>query len=314
MPHKEPPQTSIRISQAESKRIPALVAHLRQVARAATRADGRIPRPVHLDHMEVLLAAASLRALLFDDTPSAQLIDFTRKHNLQIDVETVSTTSAMLMYSEVTPGEGPHLSDLIASVLLDPEVRKDFKEGEPHEFISIIQEDCDIVRQIGEEQLRWAPISSDYLAKTESSVGHQPGTGICQYAHITRKYVPLEQWGNEVVGMLAEIPIRRRNIICYVANKLGGVHYDSNRFPAKDADAREYKVLAESLDWKAGAVVHAGLILVFLSCVELFRTAQIRDIYFSLLDFHERRQLRLRSGEKLPERAPKEEEAEREPE
>jgi hypothetical protein len=307
MPQDDQPKINIRISQAESKRVPALVAHLRQVVRAATCADGRIPRPVHLDHMEVLLAAASLRALLFDDTPSAQLIDFTRTHNLQIEVETVSTTSAMLLYSEVTPGKELHLSDLIASVLLDPEVRKDFKEEEPHEFISVIQEDCDVVRQLGEEQRRWAPISPDYMTKTESSVGHQPGTGIFQYAHITRKYVPLEHWGNEVVGMLAEIPIRRRNIICYVANKLGGVHYDSNRLPAKDADAREFKVLAEALDWKAEAVVHAGLILVFLSCVELIRTERIKDLYFSLLDFHERRQLRLCNGEKLPEKTSKEE-------
>lgn len=213
----------------------------------------------------------------------------------------------MLLYSEVAPGKGLHLSDLIAMILLDPEVRKDFKEGEPHSFVSVLQEDCDVVRQLGEEQRRWAPISPDYMAKTESLVGHQPGTGICQYAHITRKYVSLEQWGNEVVGMLAEIPIRRRNIICYVANKLGGVHYDSSRLPARDADAREYKVLAEALDWKAEAVVHAGLILVFLSCVELIRTELIEDIYLSLSDFHERRQLRLRNGEKLPEKVAREE-------
>lgn len=291
----------IRISQTESKRVTALVAHLRQIVRAVSREDGTIPRPVDLDHMEVVLASASLRALFFDDSPCAQLIDFAKKHKLSISIETISTTSAMLLFSEVAPGNGPHLSDFIGSILFDPAVKDEFKESQAHPFIVILQDDCDVVKQIGAEQLRWAPISPDYMEKTSSTVGHQPGTGICQYASITRRHVALEKWGDEVVGMLAEIPIRRRTIVCYVANKLGGVHYDSQRFPAKGADAREFKVLAESFDWNAEAVVHAGLILVFLSCLELVKAKPIMRLLAGLEDFHLARQIRLRSGQKVEE-------------
>jgi len=251
--------------------------------------------------MEVLLASASLRALLFDDSPGPQLIDFMRTHGLEIAVETVSTTSAMLLFSEVTPGHELHLADFIVEILLNQDVRADFKESEPRSFVTVLQETHDVVREIGQKQARWAPISPDYLEKTNSTVGHQPGVGIFQYANITRKTVPLTKWGDEVVGMLGEISIRRRTIITYVANRLGGVHYDSRRFPVKEADAREFRVLAESFDWKQEAVVHAGLVVVFLSCLELVINESICEIHRALNEFHQSRQQRLRDGRKLSE-------------
>lgn len=290
----------IKISQKDSKRVTALVAHYRQIQRATLREDGSIIRPIDLDHMEVLLASASLRALFFDDSPSAQFFEFANQHDIQINIETVSTTSAMILFSQVTAGNELHLSDLIANILLNPAVGADFSEGISHAFFAILQESHEVVKQIGAEQQSWAPASPEFTTKTNSTICYQPGLGISQYANITRRIVNLKEWGDQVVGMLADIPIRRRSIVCFVANKLGGVHYDS-RFSAKAPYAREFRALTESYDWKSEAVVHAGLVMVFLSCLELIKSEELHGLFLALEKFHSRRQARLRSGTKLTE-------------
>ena len=117
-----------------------------------------------------------------------------------------------------------------------------------------------------------------------------------QLCTITRKVVPLQEWGNVRLGFLRDIPIRRRNIICYVANKLGGVHFDSLRFPHNESDKAEFKVLAQAYDWDKQAVTHAGLVAVALACVEIVRTPVIRDLLVALERFHAERQKRLREG------------------
>lgn len=111
------PTPKLLIRQHESKRVVAVVAHLRQLFRAALLDDGAVRRPIFWDHPEVLLTAASLRALLFDHSPSPILLDFLKNHGVTIQVETLETTCSMLLLSEIEPGSGPHVSDLLASIL-----------------------------------------------------------------------------------------------------------------------------------------------------------------------------------------------------
>src|SRR5215207_7456404 len=55
----------------------------------------------------------------------------------------------------------------------------------------------------------------------------------------------------DVLGQtLKEIAITRRNLVTYVANELGGVHYDPNRLPANTEDATQFKVLRTQYDWE----------------------------------------------------------------
>lgn len=113
---------------------------------------------------------------------------------------------------------------------------------------------------------------------------------------ITRKVVPLQEWGSVRLGFLRKIPIRRRNIICYVANKLGGVHFDSTRLPSSETDKAEFKVLAQVYDWDKQAVMHAGLVAVALACVEVTRIPLVQDLLIALERFQHERQKRLREG------------------
>lgn len=288
------PIQKLLITQHESKRVVAVVAHLRQLFRAALL-DGAVQRPIFWDHPEVLLTAASLRTLLFDDSPSPILLDFLKNHVVTIQVETLETTCSMLLLSEIEPGSGPHVSDLLASILLDPKVQEDFKLNEPHSFMTVLQEGFGMVDNLSTRQNVWCP-GPAYMERTNSTVGYQPNLGLCQYAQITRKIVDLSAWGNVCVGFLKEKPIRRRNIISYVANKLGGVHYDSRRLPSKEADVEEFRLLATAYDWDAQSVTHAGLVSVALACIELVRTPAISSLLYALEDFHLSRQERLRNG------------------
>ena len=152
------PIQKLLIRQHESKRVVAVVAHLRQLFRAA------VVRPIFCDHPEVLLAAASLRALLFDDSPSPILLDFLNNHGLPIQVETLETTCSMLLLSEIEPGSSPHVSDLLASILLDSKMREDCKLNEPHSFLTILQEGFEMVNNLGTRQKRVVPRTRVYGA------------------------------------------------------------------------------------------------------------------------------------------------------
>jgi hypothetical protein len=102
--------------------------------------------------------------------------------------------------------------------------------------------------------------------------------------------VSLREWGKIPIEYLKNIRIDRRNLLTYVANKLGGVHYESKRLPSDRDDARQFKVLATAYDWENRAIMHAGLVGTAIACLELINTEVIRDLVAGLEIFHAKRQ------------------------
>jgi hypothetical protein len=200
----------------------------------------------------------------------------------------------MLLLSQLQPPSEHHISDFLMHVLFDPEIGSKFRVDEPEPFVVALLEDDPRIVELGNRQAEWAPGVNTNVENV--SLGYQPGTGIFQYARMTRRVVSLSDWGRTRIGYLRNIPIHRRNVACYVANKLGGVHYDSTRLPAKESDADEFRKLAVSYDWDTQAVMHAGLVAVALMCVELARMPWYFELLSSLERFHESRQQRLVQG------------------
>jgi len=96
---------------------------------------------------------------------------------------------------------------------------------------------------------------------------------------MTRRIVPLSKWGGTRIGYLKDLAITRRNIIEYVANRLGGVHYDSNRAPRDPSDVAQFRVLATAYDWNDRALMHAGFVAVGLACLEILNAPGIHNLY-----------------------------------
>jgi hypothetical protein len=122
-----------------------------------------------------------------------------------------------------------------------------------------------------------------------------------QLVDITRRRVALAHWGKVRIGFLKEIAITRRNLLTYVANELGGIHYDPKRLPANTDDATQFKVLRTQYDWENDAVIHAGLVGVAICCMELLTNPHIVGLLNAMEKFHADRQERLNKGEKLTE-------------
>jgi hypothetical protein len=122
--------------------------------------------------------------------------------------------------------------------------------------------------------------------------------GPSQYLRITRRRVKLKDWGNTRIGYLKSIPITRKNLLCYVANKLGGVHYDHDRLPVDENDRQQFRVLAQAYDWEDQAIVHAGFVFVGIACLEIVKCEALTDLMFALHDFHNKRQERLMRGDR----------------
>lgn len=251
-------------------------------------------RPVDADHPNLILSAASFRALLFDDSASPMMLDFIEQHEIPVEIDTFETNIAMLLLAQVELASAGHISDFFFQLLLDPEVRKEFELEKPKQIV-VAAEACRAFASLLKRPEIWE-LSSAEDEQINSGLGYSNLGGPMQLCTITRKVVPLQEWGNVRLGFLRNIPIRRRNIICYVANKLGGVHFDSSRFPSNETDKAEFKVLAQAYDWDKQAVMHAGLVAVSLACIELVRTPVIRDLLVALERLHAERQKRLREG------------------
>lgn len=142
----------------------------------------------------------------------------------------------------------------------------------------------------------WRPTDEE-TKRLNTYVGFSNLGGPLQPVTVTRKRVPISEWGNTRLGYLKGIPIRRRNIICYVANKLGGVHYDSSRLPAGEEDRSEFKILAQAYDWEKQSIMHAGLTAVAIACIEIASHPQIAEVLSALRTFDNERQARLLRGE-----------------
>lgn len=287
----------IKIAQAESKLALAIEAHLRQILRTVSHPSGGLLSPISMDHAELLLCSASLRALLFDDTPAATLLGFLEQHDIEIEMDCVETDMAMLLLSQVEPLTTGHVSDLFAQIPLTEKGREEYPLDSRKPLL-LNGDQCEAYASIEAYPQVWKPPSakvSSTTFKLEYSQSGEP-TQLC---HFTRRRVRLNQWGDIPLGLLRELSIRRRNIICYVANKLGGVHYQSTRLPNDAKDKAEFKILTQAYDWQNQAIMHAGLVAVGIACIEIAAHPQIREVLMALHRFNDKRQNRLFEGKPI---------------
>jgi len=286
----------IGVTQAESKRALALIAHLRRIFETVFDEKGRGLHPLAMDQASLLLCSASLRTLLFDDTPSPILLDFLTQHGIDIELETFETNLAMLFFSQVEPQDAGHVCDLCLGLLFDQEDRDYFELNIAKQIVIATDGAQKAYTSLERQPEVWRPTDKE-SKNTNSHVGFSNLGGPSQLVTITRKRVPISEWGNTRLGYLKGIPIRRRNIICYVANKLGGIHYDSSRLPAGEEDRSEFKILAQAYDWEKQAIMHAGLTAVAIACIEIASHPQLAEVLSALRKFDHKRQEHLLRGE-----------------
>jgi hypothetical protein len=246
---------------------------------------------LEMDQAELLMCAASLRALFFDDSPSPILIDFLQTHNVPFEVEAFETDLAMLLFAQVGPRESGHITDFFMELFFGTAFAGQFLLDVPHKSFGSFGGGLENYGSLPQRPEVWLP-TPESIPDTMYPVGFS-ADGPHQFYTVTRRIVSVEDWGNLTIGYLKGIPIRRKNIITYVANKLGGVHYDASRLLSKKDVKAEFKILSEAYDWESEAVMHAGLVVVALACIEVCNNGTLATLLFACEDFETERVNRL---------------------
>ena len=285
----------IGVTQAESKRALALVAHLRQIVDTVFDGEGRVFRPTDMDQAELLLCSASLRILFFDSPASSILLDFLTQHQIDIKVETLETNIAMAFFAQVDSNSNGHVTDLCVSLLFDEKMRGRCELNKQKQFV-VFTDETDAYSSLAKKPEVWRPVDLQ-TGQAINSPSFSCSGKSAQFITVTRRQVPIAEWGDVRLGYLKNIPIRRKTIICYVANQLGGVHYDSARLPSGEDERSEFKLLAQAYDWEKKAIMHAGLASVALACIEIAAHPDIRKILWALSEFDAKRRSKLLRGE-----------------
>ena len=292
---KAVPTLQIKITQAESKQTLALLAHFRRIFETCIY-DSRVLTPIDMDQADLLLAAGSFRALLFDHECKI-LLEFLNRHQIDACVDAYDSNLNLFLLSWLVPDDH-HVSDFLAQLILDKEMQERFPEGVLKQFFVAFSDGK------GFEILKER---REFFRLTEQEQEHTFGGGIgisnlggpTQLISLTRRRVSLADWGNLRIGYLKSIPITRKNLLCFVANRLGGVHYDSTRSPPDPDDKRQYEALTSIYDWKQQAIMHAGLVGVALACIEFVKVPEFMELAIALDRFHHLRQERLMKGKAL---------------
>ena len=235
-----------------------------------------------MDHRDLLLSSASLRALFFDNGAKPILIDFIDRYEIDIEIKSFETNLSMVLFAQMEPSSKGHISSYFYEFLLDSKLHESYELNQKQSLV-ISCEDKDSYEKIRARPDIWQP-------KINDEVGY--GLGFCQedkplqLIHIKKKKVKLQQWGNLQIGYLKNIPIKRRTIISYVANQLCGVHYNAELIKKHEKDKNEFEVLAEAYDWNQESKMHAGFVCVGLACIELARTASLISLYNYLSEYY----------------------------
>jgi len=278
----------IQITSDETRRVTAIVAHMRQIGRTAVR-GGQLLRPIEMDHGELLLSSASLRALFFDKEGPV-LTPFLAAHDIEIEVECLESDFSMALLSHHVPDQF-HVSDFLMQALLDPELKKEHPLDQPKEILLAHDSREGYETLISQPEI-WVPTREESL-QINGGPSHLTNMGPAQLAHVCRRRPPLSQWGKIPIGRAKAVAITRSNIISYVANKFGGVHYDKERMPSAEDDKAQFKALASAYDMDSKAIMHAGLVAVALACIEIVSNDDFGAMWRALREFHDERQARL---------------------
>lgn len=277
---------TLTIETAEVRKIQAIVAHLRVVLGSGGTSTGpRMPRSVPQE--ELLLASASLRALFFDN--GGMLISFLDDHGADLAVEGFETDLGLILLSELL-NEELHVSDALVEALVN---RSSFSQGdvdEPWTLLVAYKDRAKFASVLAQAEL-WAPPRASGIS------GPSPASNVgpVQLLTLCRRRVGIRDWGKLRLGYLKTTPIDRRAVVTHVANKLGGVHYDPTRLPAKSDDRDSYKALTAAYDWDNEALTSAGLIGVSLACIEMAHSPDVVMLAAALDKFAQQRQARLRT-------------------
>jgi hypothetical protein len=290
----------VRVSQADTKWLLAIRAHLNQLIRTAMTPDRKAYRsPVAMDQSELLLSSASLRALFFDHSPKPLLMGLLAPHDIKFEIETLETNLGLVLLSQLLPQEG-HVSDYLVECLLHPERDQNTPLDQSTQVLIVEPSSIGLESMLQRSKV-WEP-TREQDAKINSALSGNTNVGPMQLLNVTRRIVDLGDWGNVRLGYLKNVAITRRNIIEYVANRLGGVHYNSNRTPRDPDDLAQFRVLATAMDWDDRALMHAGFVAIGLACVEVLQSKGMVDLYYQCCDcLAERQQALFERGRKAME-------------
>jgi hypothetical protein len=284
---------TFKITQRDCQLAQSVFAHLRRIFESTWDGHSVVP-PSSIDQGDLLLASASLRALFLDGKWAIlhQLID---KWDYSFDIEVIESDISLLFLSQWEPGGG-HITDFIYEMYFKESVRNSFPLNEPQQ-ISIADMGGKISKSLLQKIGVWAPRLSEMPDGAEP-VGIS-GFGPAQFVTFERRRVPIKEWHKTRLGFLRHVPMIRDDVISYVANKLGGVHYDESRFANPNDDPKHFRVLSQAFNWEDQTILNGAVAAVGIACIELVNTPEIHDLAKSLGAFLEGRDERLHRGEKL---------------
>lgn len=280
---------TIKIDQKEMKRALAIHSHLRNIYSAIVAPDGTIIKPTNMDQGKLLLASGSLRCLLFETHPHQPiLLKFLKDNELDFTVNYLETNINLFFFSYFMPDEF-HLSDALIKITVSQDGMNEFPIDTEKEILMSFKDPTPFLTLLERHDL-WIPQDNREIDSEAPSVFF-PTPG--QFINITRRQRSLEQWTTSRIGYLKDRPIPRRRIIAYVANELGGVHYDSRHGLPTTEDDQLIRRLMTIFDWEYQSIMHTGFVVTALICLELFSIPEVRFLFKELESMIEQRQQRL---------------------
>jgi hypothetical protein len=287
MDEAERNKQTIHIQAADVQGALALYAHLERIIKTAIRktAEGRVLlKPTGMHPADLLLAAASFRVLLFDTDGEPILLKFLEKHQISIQLSALETNAGMI-FMPLLSFEG-NITDGLAEIVLDPE---QLPVGQSRQLLFAYDE-AGIAEGFEQHSRLWHPSVDGNGVNFPPGIAGMvkqgsSGKALVQLVDITHRRVSPELWGDVRMGFLKDRPIRRRNLLTYVANKLGGVHLDAKRFPPDPNDEKEFRALATMYDPDFKAIMHGGLVATGMACLEFALEPDIHELLRAVRKF-----------------------------
>ncbi len=184
-----------------------------------------------------------------------------------------------------------NITDGLAEILFSGELGGKKFPLEKREQMLFAYDEEGIAEKLEPHTALWSPDKADdeiNFPPGLASMSRKDSTntkGLMQLVDITHRRVEAELWGEVRIGFLKDRPIRRRNLLTYVANKLGGVHLDSKRFPPDPSDEKEFRALASMYDPDFKAIMHGGLVATGMACLEFALEPRVHELLRAVRKF-----------------------------
>lgn len=255
----------IFVDGAKHTKMLALSAHLKQIFTTSIANEETYIFPRKMEHARLILASASLRALFFDENPI--LISFLKENDMEFEIESIESTLNLFLLSVFVDGD-THVSDYFAGLIIDTNLKNNHPINEKQQAFTFYDGENHF-EKIEESPNIWRISPEEDNDEINSGMSISNNGTPSQMFFVTRKSTSIFDWGNVTIGYLKNIAITRKNIITFVANKLGGVHYDSSRLPATKEEKNKFKILSTAYDWNNKSIMNAGLVAIGQSCIEI---------------------------------------------